>query len=95
MFWFLSHIHIYISNLALLAFFSQTKRTLRVFISNLASDQPSQLQSDADEDNVDLGTGGAPSWTLRIEGRLLDVSIWRVKDGLSCANLLIEGFVMT
>ncbi|RUS30536.1 hypothetical protein BC938DRAFT_479279 [Jimgerdemannia flammicorona] len=52
----------------------KTKRTLRVFLSNMASDQPSQLQSDADEDNVDLGSGGAPSWTLKIEGRLLDVS---------------------
>ncbi|RKP07180.1 SWI/SNF complex 60 kDa subunit, partial [Thamnocephalis sphaerospora] len=52
------------------------KRTLRIFVSNLASDQPAQLgdqdMPDAD-DSAALGqTIKAPSWTLRVEGRLLD-----------------------
>ncbi|KAL1920286.1 uncharacterized protein VTP21DRAFT_1432 [Calcarisporiella thermophila] len=50
------------------------KRTLRVFISNLASDQPSQRgENEDDEGDVDA-TVNPPSWTLRIEGRLLEPS---------------------
>lgn len=54
---------------------AKTMRTLRIFVSNTAADQPmQQQQNDMDEDAIDLNGGSAPSWTLRIEGRLLDVS---------------------
>ncbi|KAK9729085.1 SWI/SNF and RSC complex subunit Ssr3 [Basidiobolus ranarum] len=46
------------------------KKTVRVFISNLSSEQPEQGYEIDDEDDE---IAPAPSWTLRIEGRLLDV----------------------
>lgn len=53
----------------------QTKRTLRVFLSNLAADQYVEVSDlAAAEDAFDLENARVPSWTLRIEGRLLDVS---------------------
>lgn len=56
---------------------AKTLRTLRIFVSNTAADQPmQQQQNDMDEDAIDLSSGSAPSWTLRIEGRLLDVSTY-------------------
>ncbi|KAI8994456.1 hypothetical protein BDB01DRAFT_846506, partial [Pilobolus umbonatus] len=48
---------------------TKVKRTLRIFISNTAADQLSHVE---EGNNYDLNTGNAPSWTLRIEGRLLD-----------------------
>ncbi|KAI8582513.1 hypothetical protein K450DRAFT_227510 [Umbelopsis ramanniana AG] len=55
---------------------AKTMRTLRIFVSNTASDQPmQQQQNDMDDDGIDLSSGSAPSWTLRIEGRLLDPPI--------------------
>jgi len=55
---------------------AKTMRTLRIFVSNTAADQPmQQQQNDMDEDAIDLNGGSAPSWTLRIEGRLLDPPI--------------------
>ncbi|KAI8822160.1 SWI/SNF-related matrix-associated actin-dependent regulator of chromatin subfamily D member 1 [Fimicolochytrium jonesii] len=48
-----------------------TKRVLRVFLSNLASDQFADVTEE--EDLFSLETMRAPSWTLRIEGRLLDL----------------------
>ncbi len=47
----------------------QTTRTLRVFLSNYASDQYTQLSAS----NQIVNPGSIPSWTLRVEGRLLDV----------------------
>ncbi|ORY01317.1 hypothetical protein K493DRAFT_278090 [Basidiobolus meristosporus CBS 931.73] len=46
------------------------KKNVRVFISNLSSEQPEQGYEIDDEDDE---IAPAPSWTLRIEGRLLDV----------------------
>lgn len=43
---------------------------MRIFISNTAADQTSQLE---EANNFDLNDDNAPSWTLRVEGRLLDV----------------------
>lgn len=62
----------------------QTKRTLRVFISNLSHDQETP---ESDDEEPTLDSGPTPSWTLKVEGRLVDVSIlfsekvamWRVK----------------
>ncbi|KAG2173269.1 hypothetical protein INT43_004643 [Umbelopsis isabellina] len=55
---------------------TKTMRTLRIFVSNTAADQPSQQSSnDMDDDGLDLSSGSAPSWTLRLEGRLLDPPI--------------------
>ena len=55
----------------------QTKRTLRVFISNLAANQPHFDRSDADGDGYgqDRVYPQQPSWTLRIEGRLLEHNV--------------------
>ncbi|RKO90599.1 SWI/SNF and RSC complex subunit Ssr3, partial [Blyttiomyces helicus] len=50
----------------------KTKRTLRVFLSNLASDQFAETSVADNEDLFDLENARAPSWTLKIEGRLLD-----------------------
>ncbi|KAI9207962.1 SWI/SNF and RSC complex subunit Ssr3 [Polychytrium aggregatum] len=44
------------------------KRYLRIFISNTASDQINP----SSEDFMDITNANIPSWTLRIEGRLLD-----------------------
>lgn len=49
---------------------TKVRRTMRIFISNTAADQTSQLD---EANNFDLNNENAPSWTLKIEGRLLDV----------------------
>ncbi|KAJ1936354.1 SWI/SNF and RSC complex subunit Ssr3, partial [Linderina pennispora] len=48
------------------------KRILRVFISNLASNQANQEEETDAEGDGKLDALAAPAWTLRIEGRLLD-----------------------
>ncbi|KAG1462065.1 hypothetical protein G6F46_003121 [Rhizopus delemar] len=51
---------------------TKIRRTLRLFISNTVTpvDQQQELKS---EDNAfDLNNNNAPSWTLKIEGKLLD-----------------------
>ncbi|OBZ86105.1 SWI/SNF-related matrix-associated actin-dependent regulator of chromatin subfamily D member 1 [Choanephora cucurbitarum] len=45
------------------------RRTMRIFISNSAADQPNQTD---DGTNFELNDDNDPSWTLRVEGRLLD-----------------------
>lgn len=52
---------------------TKVRRTLRIFVSNTAADQPGQLE---EATSFELNDDNAPSWTLRIEGRLLDVSSW-------------------
>ncbi|CAO3594867.1 unnamed protein product [Absidia cylindrospora] len=48
-------------------------RTLRLFISNTLADQ---VNSGAEEENsFGLNKGNPPSWTLKIEGRLLDPAV--------------------
>ncbi|KAF9924075.1 SWI SNF, matrix associated, actin dependent regulator of chromatin, sub d, member 1 [Linnemannia zychae] len=47
----------------------KTKRTLRIFISNLSHDQESP---ESEEDELRLDSGPTPSWTLKVEGRLID-----------------------
>ncbi|CAG8549156.1 3361_t:CDS:10 [Ambispora gerdemannii] len=47
----------------------KSKRILRVFVSNTATNQNIQ---DEEEPELDFQAGSIPSWTLRIEGRLLD-----------------------
>ncbi|KAI8585520.1 hypothetical protein BDZ88DRAFT_455878 [Geranomyces variabilis] len=47
-----------------------TKRVLRIFLSNISSDQYADVDEDANVFSLD--SMRAPSWTLRIEGRLLD-----------------------
>lgn len=47
--------------------------TLRIFVSNTVTDQPWQAVSGMDVDNsFDFDMGSSGSWTLRIEGRLVD-----------------------
>ncbi|KAI8143117.1 hypothetical protein BJV82DRAFT_611421 [Fennellomyces sp. T-0311] len=53
---------------------TKVKRTLRIFVSNTSSDQIS-AQQNADDENFDFNSGNPPSWTLKIEGRLLDPPI--------------------
>ncbi|KAF9433885.1 SWI SNF, matrix associated, actin dependent regulator of chromatin, sub d, member 1 [Entomortierella beljakovae] len=45
------------------------KRTLRIFISNLSHDQDTP---ESDDDEPQLDKGPTPSWTLKVEGRLVD-----------------------
>jgi len=54
----------------------RTRRTLRVFLSNIVANQPYQ-QSDneyeaLDQATINEGAPQPPSWTMRIEGRLLE-----------------------
>ncbi|KAG2213649.1 hypothetical protein INT46_000824 [Mucor plumbeus] len=51
---------------------TKVHRTLRLFISNTTSDQSSTIE---DENAFDLNNGTVPSWTLKIEGRLLDPAV--------------------
>ncbi|KAF9971687.1 SWI SNF, matrix associated, actin dependent regulator of chromatin, sub d, member 1 [Actinomortierella ambigua] len=48
---------------------AKTKRTLRIFVSNLSHDQD---VPEADDDETALDKGATPSWTLKVEGRLVD-----------------------
>jgi SWI/SNF-related matrix-associated actin-dependent regulator of chromatin subfamily D len=55
----------------------QTTRTLRLFLSHTSSGQVWQTETSAsgtaDQPNFETGQG-IPSWQLKIEGRLLEVS---------------------
>ncbi|CAO3630561.1 unnamed protein product [Mucor hiemalis] len=48
---------------------TKVRRTLRIFVSNTAADQNSELD---EINNFEVNNENAPSWTLKIEGRLLD-----------------------
>lgn len=54
----------------------QVKRTLRLFLSNTCANQPWQKEAAAAEasgsNSASTASDGIPSWTLRIEGRLLE-----------------------
>ena len=63
----------------------KVKRTLRIFLSNTCANQPFQLEKNKEETAEDLddevdtkkkesSQEEVPSWTMRIEGRLLDPS---------------------
>lgn len=66
----------------------RTKRTLRIFVSNQAHDQPWQVRAEGPNP-----TGNAmestPSWTLRIEGRLMDVG-WKACGRLVLTRVLLQ-----
>lgn len=64
---------------------TKVRRTMRIFLSNTAADQTSQLD---EANNFDLNNENAPSWTLKIEGRLLDVSS-QVKKKKKVENLIV------
>ncbi|KTW31221.1 uncharacterized protein T551_01294 [Pneumocystis jirovecii RU7] len=52
---------------------SKMKKTLRVFVSNTSSNQPWQtVNKKLDNHAFDFDTGAIPTWTLRIEGKLLE-----------------------
>lgn len=52
----------------------QTTRTLRIFLSHTVSDQAWQLESTGTGEGPNFETGaGIPSWSFKIEGRLLEV----------------------
>ena len=55
----------------------RAKRTLRIWVSNTASDQPWQVAEapQLDDGNFDFETTNIPSWELRIEGKLLPSSL--------------------
>lgn len=64
---------------------NKVKRTMRIFISNTAADQ---LHQEEEEEEVDgqvfeINSENEPSWTLKIEGRLLDVSYFKFKRDIS------------
>ncbi|CAO3670156.1 unnamed protein product [Rhizopus stolonifer] len=52
---------------------NKTKRTMRIFISNTAADQPLQEEEEEIDGQVyEINSENDPSWTLKVEGRLLD-----------------------
>ncbi|KAI8927430.1 hypothetical protein BC831DRAFT_398627, partial [Entophlyctis helioformis] len=58
----------------------RTKRTLRVFVSNLAVNQLADTQDGLTsklEDVYDMSSARIPEWTLKIEGRLIDALYMR------------------
>lgn len=56
---------------------TKVKRTMRIFISNSAADQPHEEEQEEEEEEeghmFEINSENEPSWTLKIEGRLLDV----------------------
>ena len=52
--------------------YSQTTRTLRLFLSHTVSGQLWQTGGDVGVPNFDTGEG-IPAWAFKIEGRLLEV----------------------
>lgn len=58
---------------------SQATRTLRMFVSHTVSSQTWQVgEGDGEADAVNVETGqGIPAWSLKIEGRLLEVRLNR------------------
>ncbi|BFZ54991.1 SWI/SNF and RSC complex subunit Ssr3 [Savitreella phatthalungensis] len=71
------------------------KRTLRIFLSNTAADQPWQARATnaangvEDDGNFDFETTNIPSWELRIEGRLLP----KTSVGIATATVGADGDV--
>ncbi|KAH0834162.1 SWI/SNF complex 60 kDa subunit [Lanmaoa asiatica] len=59
-----------------------TTRTLRVFVSHAVSGQPWQVgEADGEGDAVNFETGqGIPAWSLKVEGRLLELSHQRSRE---------------
>ncbi|KAI9312572.1 SWI/SNF and RSC complex subunit Ssr3 [Dichotomocladium elegans] len=51
---------------------TKIKRTLRVYVSNTSAHQTSSQQGTNDDSAFDMTGNNTPSWTLKIEGRLLD-----------------------
>lgn len=52
---------------------SQRRKTLRVFVTHSAQNQPWQVAEGGETPVVDFDSGrGIPSWELRIEGKLLE-----------------------
>ncbi|BFZ63228.1 SWI/SNF and RSC complex subunit Ssr3 [Saitoella coloradoensis] len=68
----------------------RTKQTLRVFISNTASDQPWQATDQLDTNAFDFETGAIPSWTLKIEGRVLEEESKKFSDVVRSVVVDIE-----
>ncbi|KAG9088155.1 SWI/SNF complex component snf12, partial [Ceratobasidium sp. 392] len=62
----------------------KTRRTLRVFISHTASSQAWQISDTSAPPNFETGEG-VPSWTLRIQGRLLPLESSN-PDGAPASN---------
>ncbi|KAI9245743.1 hypothetical protein BY458DRAFT_528491 [Sporodiniella umbellata] len=53
---------------------TKVKRTMRIFISNTAADQVTEEEEEEEADGpvYEFNSENDPSWTLRVEGRLLD-----------------------
>ncbi|KAJ3223865.1 SWI SNF, matrix associated, actin dependent regulator of chromatin, sub d, member 3, partial [Clydaea vesicula] len=59
----------------------KTQRFLRIFLSNLASDQYVE-EGGQEDNNMDADNIKCPSWTLRIEGRLLEPTVGNKKGAV-------------
>jgi hypothetical protein len=54
----------------------QTTRTLRIFLSHTVCNQVWQTGGKPEDSTVNFETGeGIPTWSLKIEGRLLEVCL--------------------
>ncbi|TPX32072.1 hypothetical protein SmJEL517_g04788 [Synchytrium microbalum] len=60
---------------------SKVTRTLRIFVSNTAGSQYIPT-NDAGEALFDADTAKSPNWTLKVEGRLLDVANKKYQTGV-------------
>ncbi|EMR09612.1 hypothetical protein PNEG_02195 [Pneumocystis murina B123] len=73
---------------------SKIKGTLRVFVSNISSNQPWQVTDKGlDHHAFDFDTGMIPTWTLRIEGKLLgntDIAKERRKFSSFIKSIVVE-----
>ncbi|KAH7325338.1 hypothetical protein B0J17DRAFT_723105 [Rhizoctonia solani] len=72
---------------------TKTRRTLRVFVSHTASNQAWQASENPAPPNFETGEG-VPSWTLRIQGRLLESEEMNSEDASTSApkfSALLKG----
>ncbi|ORY02615.1 hypothetical protein K493DRAFT_277150 [Basidiobolus meristosporus CBS 931.73] len=58
-----------------------TKKTLRIFVSNLAIDQPNMVDQAAN-------SSGVPTWILKIEGRIVDITGKPIPDQPKFSSLI-------
>lgn len=68
-------LHMCVVSIACSCSLPQTTRTLRVFVSHTVSGQPWQVgEAEGEGEGVNFETGqGIPAWSLKVEGRLLEV----------------------
>lgn len=71
---------------------TKIRTTLRVFVSNTSSNQQQGMNDDG---TFDMNSGNAPSWTLKIDGKLLDKPPTKlVTDSHPSSVLLVSSLIV-